>query len=305
MAEYAFGDEVLETKRSRVLWRFIAGMNNDFIRQEVLRQKWMTAEDKPKEYDEVLNVAEEARSIQMGMRAAGPVTGIGVSDSSVPTTVIGVSDGTVLATQVMPSQRKPFQRMPGQMTLGGQSGQSRRNWMGRRGMECWYCHKIHPGGYRNCWRRARENPQWEPKQSQQRQVVRGAEWPRTAVVQACTYSSNSGRQFVEARKRLPKSPFISVTGVLDQHEVVAMLDTGAEFSLISASRLSKDMLKCLNLPSVVKCRGVGGEMVQVKGQIIRDIQLTGTQMEVLQLLLLVVEGLVVPVILGVDFLSKL
>ena len=76
-------------------------------------------------------------------------------------------------------------------------------------------------------------------------------------------------QSVEARKRWPKSPFISVTEVLDQHEVVAMLDTGAEFSLISASRLSKDMLKCLKLPSVVKCRG---EMVQVKGQIIRDVQ---------------------------------
>ena len=44
------GIEVLKTKRSRVLWRFIAGMNNDFIRQEVLRQKWMTAEGKPKEY---------------------------------------------------------------------------------------------------------------------------------------------------------------------------------------------------------------------------------------------------------------
>ena len=28
----------------------------------------------------------------MGMRAAGPVTGISVRDSSVPTTVIGVSD---------------------------------------------------------------------------------------------------------------------------------------------------------------------------------------------------------------------
>ena len=73
-----------------------------------------------------------------------------------------------------------------------------------------------------------------------------------------------------------KSPFFSVTGVLDQEEVVALLDTGAEFSVISASRLSKDMLKCLKLPSVVKCRGVGGEMVQVKGQISRDVQMTGT-----------------------------
>ena len=31
MAEYAFGIVVSETKRSRVLWRFIAGMNSDFI----------------------------------------------------------------------------------------------------------------------------------------------------------------------------------------------------------------------------------------------------------------------------------
>ena len=113
-----------------------------------------------------------------------------MSDSSVPTTVIGVSDGTVLAAQGMPSQRKPFQRMPGQMTLGGQSGQSRRNWMGRRGMECWCCHKIHPGGYRNCWRRARENPQWEPQQSQQRQVVRGAE---CLASRASLYSAIEGR----------------------------------------------------------------------------------------------------------------
>ena len=44
-------------------------MNNDFVRQEVLWHKWLTAEGKPKEYDEILNVAEEARSIQMEMRA--------------------------------------------------------------------------------------------------------------------------------------------------------------------------------------------------------------------------------------------
>ena len=55
-------------------------MNNDFIRQEVLWHKWLTAEGKPKEYDEILNVAEEARSIQMGMRAAVPMTVTGGND---------------------------------------------------------------------------------------------------------------------------------------------------------------------------------------------------------------------------------
>ena len=80
MADYAFAKIVPETKRSRVLWRFIAEMNNDFARPEVLRHKWLTAEGKPKEYDEILDVAEEARKIQMGTRAAVPVTVTGGHD---------------------------------------------------------------------------------------------------------------------------------------------------------------------------------------------------------------------------------
>ena len=44
MTDYAFAKEVPETKRSRVLWRFLAEMSTDFVRQEVLRHKWLTAE---------------------------------------------------------------------------------------------------------------------------------------------------------------------------------------------------------------------------------------------------------------------
>ena len=73
MTDYAFAMEVSETKRTRVLSRFIARMTNDFVRQEVLRHKWLTAEWKPNEYDEILNVAEKARSIQMGIRAFVPM----------------------------------------------------------------------------------------------------------------------------------------------------------------------------------------------------------------------------------------
>ena len=69
------------------------------------------------------------------------------------------------------------------------------------------------------------------------------------------------------RKRLPRSPFVSVTGVLDHQDIDAMLDKGAEFSLISANRLSEDSLNCLKGSPVVTCNGVGGELVQVKGQI--------------------------------------
>ena len=59
MADFAFVNEVPETKRSRVVWRFIAGMNNDFVRQEVLRHKWLTAQGKPKEYDEILKKPDQ------------------------------------------------------------------------------------------------------------------------------------------------------------------------------------------------------------------------------------------------------
>ena len=93
--------------------------------------------------------------------------------------------------------------------------------------------------------------------------------------------------------------------MLDEKDIAAMLDTGTEFNIISANRLSEDSLNCPKGPPVAMCMSVGGELVQVKGQICRDVQLTGTHLEVFQLRQLVVEGLVVPVILGVFFLSML
>ena len=49
-------------------------MTNDFVRQEILCHKCLTAKGKLKNITKILNVAEEARSIQMGMRAAVPMT---------------------------------------------------------------------------------------------------------------------------------------------------------------------------------------------------------------------------------------
>ena len=163
------------------------------------------------------------------------------------------------------------------MVSRGQRAQ-RRTTTRKRGIECGYCHKIHWGRYRNCWQRARENLQWELQQRQTRHNV--GPTTTTAVLQVSGYTSNRHRQFGITRKRLPQSPFVSVTGVLDHQDIAAMLDTGAEFSLISANRLSKDSLSCLKGSPVVTCKGVGGELIQVKGQICRDVQLTGTHLEV-------------------------
>ena len=85
------------------------------------------------------------------------------------------------------------------------------------------------------------------------------------------YTSGRHRQFGMARKRLPKSQFVSVTGVLDHQDIAAMLDTGAEFSHISANRLSEDSLNGLKGSPIVTCKGVGGEFAQVKERICRDV----------------------------------
>ena len=88
----------------------------------------------------------------------------------------------------------------------------------------------------------------------------------TAVLQVSCDTSDRYRQFGVARKRLPKSPFVSVTGVLDHQNTAAMLYTRAEFSLISANRLSEDSLNCLKGSPVKTCKGVGDKLVQVKDE---------------------------------------
>ena len=47
LACYAFAKEEAMTVRSRVLWKFISGIQCNFIRQEIFRQKWMTDDGKP------------------------------------------------------------------------------------------------------------------------------------------------------------------------------------------------------------------------------------------------------------------
>ena len=74
---------------------------------------------------------------------------------------------------------------------------------------------------------------------------------------------------------------------------------------MSANWLSEDSLNCLKGSPVMTCKSGGGELVQVKGQRCRNVQLTGTHLKVFQLRVLMVEGLVVLVILGIDFMSRL
>ena len=84
--------------------------------------------------------------------------------------------------------------------------------MGRRGIECWYCQRAHPGGYQNCWQQSTENRPWKPRQPQQNQrtpSVYIGHYPRKAVVQECSsYRAQQSDGSIALN--------ISVMGVMDQ-----------------------------------------------------------------------------------------
>ena len=83
----------------------------------------------------------------------------------------------------------------------------------------------------------------------------------------------------------------------------ALLDTGADFSLVSANRLKQTTVAQLQAVTVSNCRGVDNKLVNIRGELYRNIEIGG--MLVKQHRFLVVEGLVVPLILGSDFLARL
>ena len=85
--------------------------------------------------------------------------------------------------------------------------------------------------------------------------------------------------------------------------VNAMIDTGADFSLVSASRLRQKTLQDLEPVTTGTCRGVDSKPVDIYGELLRDMEI-GVYL-VKQHRFLVVKGLVVPLILGADFLARL
>ena len=51
-----------------------------------------------------------------------------------------------------------------------------------------------------------------------------------------------------------------------------MLKTGAEFSLVAAERLSEAALAKMETAEAEGCRGAGGKMIKIEGQLIGDVR---------------------------------
>ena len=144
----------------------------------------MRDESHAKKYDDVLKIAETARTAKQAASLTGRRHQLGASFAAAPVQrapapVTSPSlDGraqrwsgqrSALAGSARP--RPPTAVGPG-LSLPPVSGQGqttggyRRSADGRGGRpigRCYYCQVAHPGGWINCQRRRQENPSWTPR----------------------------------------------------------------------------------------------------------------------------------------------
>ena len=62
LAGDAFASESADIRRKRVVWRFLDGLIDRDIRERLIRERWMKDESTAKEYDDILKIAEVART---------------------------------------------------------------------------------------------------------------------------------------------------------------------------------------------------------------------------------------------------
>ena len=117
-----------------------------------------------------------------------------------------------------------------------------------------------------------------------------------------TFSDMSGQSTRENVSRmLTTAPYVSVEwikGVTGR----AMVDTGADWSLLADEELTARERLAIR-PSSVSGRGVSSESIPVLGEVWRTVKIGGITVNDQRFV--VVRGLVVPAILGIDFWSRL
>lgn len=154
IASIAFSNEAELSVRSRVIWKFISNLENEFIRQEILRDRWMTDSNEPKEYAQILNSAKRAETLQKSMIASSKV-GISVAHEA---------SSSTNSYETLFNDVQSIQSQLNSLVLN----QNSRPQISK----CWYCHRFHKGGYKSCYKRAKENPTWMPKQYQSKGLRR-------------------------------------------------------------------------------------------------------------------------------------
>ena len=168
LASQSFASEPSDIVRKRVVWRFLAGLRDREIRSHLIKEKWMENDEKAKSYDEVMKIALAALSC----KRATQVTGMSRNNGAV-TAQLKISDSRCKGmdeeqpiTQAQGNVQSLTQKERLHEANKEKAYQIRRT---QRKFKCYYCNKIHPGGWKVCSRRLKEDPSWKPNSDEWRQ----------------------------------------------------------------------------------------------------------------------------------------
>lgn len=104
-----------------------------------------------------------------------------------------------------------------------------------------------------------------------------------------------------AAEGVTSTPYVSAKWA-DGKSTAALLDTGAQWSLLSQCQLSREELNSLAEVNGISGRGVSGEEIPVVGEIWRDVKVGDLLFEHHRFI--VVQTMICDVILGIDFCSR-
>ena len=144
LMEEAYDGEPHEVIKKRIAWRFINGIRSREIRSALINERWMINKQEAKDPEELVRIAETTRR-NMAVAAA---TGMNGSKGTLARTEGNSQDdnnqGCSTLAQMADSKKKVNKR-------------TRRDFP-----KCEYCKRFHPGGWKDCWKRLREDPNWLP-----------------------------------------------------------------------------------------------------------------------------------------------
>ena len=175
LASDAFASESPDVKRKRVVWRFLDGLIDRDVRERLIRERWMKDESNAKEYDDILKIAETARTSKQAASLTGSRHQFGGAAAVAQPQPVAAAAAPPLPPAPR-GQRRPAAQpgsAPCQLTAppaarsgqppAGQSGLRSGAGRGRAVGRCFYCSIPHSGGWYRCQRRLAENPGWTPR----------------------------------------------------------------------------------------------------------------------------------------------
>jgi hypothetical protein len=169
----AFSDFAPNGVQQRIVWKFLSGIRDADVRSEVIKAKWMVSGSESKPFAEVLKIAETAKLAKIATMATGGGR--------------GQESGKIASAPRIEERRNahgPYNsrggnnhrgRVPHSSDESGGSRGSRSSTGSAKSRSstdsdtpgqnflCHYCkERSHYGGWKNCEKRRKENPDWKP-----------------------------------------------------------------------------------------------------------------------------------------------